>query len=180
MAMSDPRLNSMHLGLLPRRQEYRRARVGLLAARGWLTLAAERVGGLVPEAEDWPSLLPVRPHQLLPGVRFCLLDQTSGCSYPLKTGLNALGRRPENDIVLEDLAVSRRHCVILLHARSGGELHDTASMNGTFVNGERVRDPVRLVSGDRIRISKYVLVFASVGDCEGDLEGDSHPDTLME
>src|SRR5262249_34314068 len=136
-AMSDWRLQSGHLDVT-RRQHYRRARQDLLESRGLLTSAIQRVEGWGGESPDWPSLLPFQPHQFLPGIRFVLLDRHSGITHPLKTGVNTIGRFPENDIVFEEIAVSRRHCAVLIHARGECEIHDTASMNGTFVNGERI------------------------------------------
>ena len=172
--MSDPRLNSGHLGLT-RREQYRHARSELMGARGLLTLAAERVEDWVGESADWPSLLPIRPSQLFPGMRLILIEPRSGSTYYLRTGFNTIGRFPENDIVFEEIEVSRRHCVILVHVRGNCELHDTASMNGTFVNGERVRLPVPLASGDQIRICNHVLLLAGAGDDEPDLDHDFPP-----
>src|SRR5438067_10524249 len=108
--MSDPRLNSGHLDF-PRRQDYRRSRDGLLQARGWLTLAGEQMGGLVGDMDEWP----IRPDQVLPGTNYLLVYQREGWAYPLKTGLNTLGRFPDNDIHFEEICISRRHCVLLVH-----------------------------------------------------------------
>jgi adenylate cyclase len=92
-----------------------------------------------------------------------LIDQQTGCSYPLKIGLNTIGRSRNNDIVLEEPLVSRRHCALLVHAGGGCELHDTASRNGTLVNGQLVRQPVQLASGDRIEVCPRTLLL-SVGE----------------
>src|SRR5262249_47721404 len=132
--MADPRLNSGHFGCCPRRYQYREARAVLVRARGWLTLAAEGIHGLLAGVDEWQSLLPVRPEQLVPGPRYVLIDHQAGFLYLLRTGLNTIGRFPDNDIVFEDDTVSRRHCAILVHIWSGCELHDAASMNGSFIN----------------------------------------------
>ncbi|HEV3260582.1 MAG TPA: FHA domain-containing protein [Gemmataceae bacterium] len=176
--MADPRLNSGHFERLPRRDEYRRARQGLLDARGWLTLAAERVHGLVAEVDDWPSLLPVQPEHFVPGANYLLVDQQAGCRYPLQTGLNTIGRLPSNDVVLEESMVSRRHCVVLVHAWGGCELHDTASRNGTFVNGQRVRQPVRLASGDGIQVCNRFFLLIGEKEDRADIGNDSQPGTV--
>ena len=105
-----------------------------------------------------------RPDQVLPGTKFLLVDPRAGVARPLRVGLNTIGRFPSNDIVLEDRCISRRHCVILVHARGGCELHDTASLNGTFLNGRRVREPARLTSGDCIRVYDRPLLFESEAD----------------
>ena len=117
--MADPRLSSGHFRCSPRRYRYRRAREVLRGARGWLTLAAEAIHGLVGGVDQWPSLLPVRPEQLVPGPRYVLIDHQADLLYPLKTGLNTIGRLPDNDIVFEEDTVSRRHCAILVHAWGG-------------------------------------------------------------
>jgi hypothetical protein len=154
--MADPRLNSVHLEST-RRQEFRRAREALLNARGWQTLAAE--GG--PE----PGLGIADPHTLIqgparrppPDLGFWLVDKDF--IYPLKIGLNTVGRAPDNDVVLADSYVSRRHCAILVHAGTQCEVHDTASKNGTFINGQRIPGPTRLNPGDEIRLCDRQLIF---------------------
>ena len=117
--MAEPRLNSGHLGCFPRRHQYRRAREVLLGARGWLIWAAEGVHGLVGGVDERPSLPPFRPQHLVPGPKYLLIDRHAGCLYPLKTGLNTIGRLPDNDIVIDESTVSRRHCAILVHAWGG-------------------------------------------------------------
>ena len=160
--MTDERLNSVHLGFDPRREEYRRARERLLGGRGYLTIAAERAHGLA-EQVDWPSVLPA-PGQVIPGSKYLLIEPAAGCAHPLHPGLNTIGRMANNDIVLEEIWVSRRHCVLLVHAWGGCELHDTASRNGTFVNERRLTAPVRLALGDRIRLCSRRLVLAREDD----------------
>jgi hypothetical protein len=183
--MPDWRLQSGHLGPT-RREHYRHCREGALAARGWLTLCFEQVERWTGESTDQPSGLPIRPAQWLPGVSLALLEQQTGAWYPLKTGLNTIGRFPENDIVFEEIYVSRRHCVILVHVRGNCELHDTASMNGTFVNGERVHMPLSLARGDQIRICNRLLVLTGVSDDEPgesdapDLNADFPPTVVQE
>jgi hypothetical protein len=63
-----------------------------------------------------------------------------------------IGRR-DADLVLEDAEVSRSHAML----RRSGEsvvLEDVGSTNGTFVNGERIREPVELRSGDEVRVGQ--------------------------
>jgi hypothetical protein len=153
----------MHLEF-PRRQHYRLAREALLAERGLLTLAGCYAEHLLGGQDDWPSVLVPRPDELLPSTRFLLVEPARQSVHPLKIGLNSIGRYANNDVVLKDLWVSRRHCVILVHARGWGELHDTASRNGTSVNGRRIDHPTRLVSGDCIAICQRVLLFVSARD----------------
>lgn len=69
----------------------------------------------------------------------------------------SIGREAGNDLVLADMTVSRRHCVIL---REGGGVivRDEGSANGTLVNGERVSEK-RLSPGDRIQVGSTVIGF---------------------
>ncbi len=178
--MADWRLNSAHLGMLPRREDFRRARAALLEERGWLTRCAERLGGLAGDPDDSSALIPVRPEQVLPGTKFLLVDHQADARYALKVGLNTVGRLSSNDIVLPEIWVSRRHCVLLLHARGSCELHDTASLNGTSVNGQRLRGPTPLSSGDWIRICGRQFLFISERDYEAAGDDPDHPDTVVE
>ena len=156
--MADPRLNSVHLEF-PRRDEYRRAREGLLNARGWQTVAFEqgesdsgRPQTIVQNARD----------KAPPGVMYWLMDKEF--LYPLKVGLNTVGRSPDNDVVIQDGFVSRRHCGIVIHIGKGAELHDTASKNGTYLNGHKLAGPTKLHSGDEIRMCDRTLVFVTQED----------------
>jgi pSer/pThr/pTyr-binding forkhead associated (FHA) protein len=79
--------------------------------------------------------------------------------YPLKTGVNTIGRSADSDVVIQWPYVSRRHCTIVVHV--GCELHDFASKNGTYVNGLKVNGSTHLVSGDEIWICRRRLVFLS-------------------
>jgi hypothetical protein len=176
--MADERLDSIHLGFDPRREQYRRARKVLLQARGWLTIAAEQAHGLAGQLDDWPALLPA-PQQMIPGTNYLLIEPRAGCAHPLHPGLNTIGRMANNDIVLEEIWVSRRHCVILVHVWGGCELHDTASRNGTFVNRQRVRDPLPLACGDRIRIIDHEFLLGTERDCLADVHQEDYSDTAV-
>jgi hypothetical protein len=165
----DPRLNSVHLEA-PRREAFRQARDGLLNARGWQTVAAEKFEPLPDEEHPHTALM--HAGQLPPPhVKFWLMDQEF--VYPLKTGLNTIGRAPENDVVVPDAYVSRRHCAVLVHAGDGCELHDTASKNGTFLNGHKLANPTRLAPGDEIRMCDRQLVFMTQ-DADSAEPGSSH------
>ena len=62
-----------------------------------------------------------------------------------------LGRAPGNHVVLPEATVSSRHAAIWVEAGRAW-LRDTGSRNGTFVNDQRIRGPVELRDGDRIRL----------------------------
>ena len=162
--MAYPRLNSIHLEP-PRRQEYRRAREALLNARGWQTLAAEGGQGGVSVAEPHNTLIQDPKRSPPSDLQYWLVDKEY--IYPLKVGLNTIGRAPDNDVVLADSYVSRRHCAILVHANDTCELYDTASKNGTFLNGSRLASPTLLKSGDEIRVCNRQFVFLARHDGPG-------------
>ena len=64
---------------------------------------------------------------------------------------NSLGRHPNNTIQLLDKIVSKEHCI--LEQREGHfVLRDLGSLNGTYVNGERVRGETILKHGDEIAL----------------------------
>ncbi len=72
-----------------------------------------------------------------------------------------IGRATDNDIVIQDVLVSRHHAY-LAPCTSGplrGEIRDTNSINGTFVNGIRVGSAV-LAEGDVVTIGNVDLVFS--------------------
>lgn len=75
-----------------------------------------------------------------------------------------VGRRPYNDVVIDNLAVSGEHAVLLM---SGAEvvLEDLNSTNGTYLNGKAVKKQP-LQNGDTIEIGKYKIKF--VGDGAAD------------
>jgi hypothetical protein len=154
--MNDPRLNSMHLGP-DRRELFRYAREQLLGARGAQTCYFDQGGSGGGSA----TLHGDEPEGASPELDCCLVDTEQ--VYPLKIGVNTLGRSSENDLVVADAFISRRHCAILVHSSRGCELHDTASKNGTFLNGTKLGKPTRLKCGDKIRVCERQFVFLVKG-----------------
>jgi pSer/pThr/pTyr-binding forkhead associated (FHA) protein len=94
-----------------------------------------------------------------PDVDYWLMDHDG--IYPLRVGVNTIGRLPDNNVVIQGAYVSRRHCAILVHARDGCELHDIASKNGTYINGLRLCGPTQLSAGDEIRMCDRQFIFMS-------------------
>lgn len=74
----------------------------------------------------------------------------------------ALGRHPENDIVLNDLTLSRFHARL---ERRGDAyvVVDLGAQNGVFLNGQKVTGERGLTPGDRIGIGSYVAIFDQPG-----------------
>lgn len=86
------------------------------------------------------------------------LTDPSGDEHLLRSAQTAIGRAVENEIVITSKRVSRVHARI---RREGWRviLEDADSTNGTFLNGERVLQPIDLRDGDRIDIGGVVLTF---------------------
>jgi len=152
----DHHLNSVHLDL-PRREEFRKARARLLDACGDQTRYVVNNPNAVAAASDSKTIIQNLENRLPNGVSYALMDKDA--VYHLKIGINSIGRLPDNDVVLEDAFVSRRHCAVLVHAGSGCEVHDVASKNGTFLNGAKLPGPMPLKTGDEIRLCDRKLVF---------------------
>ena len=153
----DPRLLSIHLEGNPRRDAFRQARARVEHVAGGHTLNGEVRLPLGLEAKSLKTLAPGEV-PVKPGGTHCwLLDR--GRQVPLKVGLNSIGRLPDNDVVIDDATVSRRHCAIVVHSDLTIEVHDVASKNGTLVNGSRIGGPTRLRDGDEIGLSDRRLTF---------------------
>ena len=88
----------------------------------------------------------------------CLVD-ANGRRYELRPqALTTMGRATDNDIVISDASVSRRHASIV--PRNGGfALRDLASQNGTFVGGQRIDGTRQLANGDDVRLGDAPFVF---------------------
>jgi len=86
----------------------------------------------------------------------------AGMTFTLDHDLVSIGRHPESDIFLDDITVSRKHAEIRREA-SSFTLMDTGSLNGTYLNRERIESAV-LQSGDEIQIGKYRLLFFAAPD----------------
>ncbi len=153
----DPRLLSVHLEGNPRRDAFRAARGRVEHAAGGHTLAGEIRLSLGSEARELKTLAPIDVPVKQAGTQCWLLDR--GKQVPLKVGLNSIGRLPDNDVVIDDATVSRRHCAIVVHSDLTIELHDVASKNGTTVNGQKIAGPTRIRDGDEIGLSERHLRF---------------------
>jgi hypothetical protein len=79
--------------------------------------------------------------------------ETGGESIVLNLEQHEIGREGAGRIVIEDGKISRHHCT-LRYVDSGYTITDEGSLNGTFVNGKKLRkgSPVRLHVGDRVKL----------------------------
>ena len=81
----------------------------------------------------------------------------AGESFEVTGERMTIGRRPDSAIFLDDITVSRDHA-LLVHRGSDWYLDDCGSLNGTYVNRERI-DSRRLADNDELQVGKYKLVF---------------------
>jgi ABC-type multidrug transport system ATPase subunit len=83
----------------------------------------------------------------------------TGASVAAPPGSTTIGRAPDSGIVVPDVLASRHHAMLVPTPR-GAQIQDANSINGTFVNGERVKDAV-LRENDVVTIGNFDLVFAN-------------------
>jgi hypothetical protein len=114
-----------------------------------------------PEAEPFdPSAVDASAVDTLPPNTALLVVRrgpNEGSRFLLDSELTEVGRRPDSDIFLDDVTVSRRHAEFY---RQGGRfaVRDVGSLNGTYVNRERIEE-VALNGGDEVQIGKFRMVF---------------------
>lgn len=83
-----------------------------------------------------------------------------GQKFSLTKDEITLGRDPASDIFLDDVTISRHHAKIKMK-RNRVSVTDSGSLNGTYVNQERIEQPTVLRSNDELQIGKFRLVFVS-------------------
>lgn len=85
-----------------------------------------------------------------------------GASYLLVGDVVTAGREPDSDLFLDDVTVSRQHAE-LRRMTGGWLLRDVGSLNGTYVNRQRIEE-VALAPGDEVQIGKYRFAYLVGGD----------------
>ncbi|MCU1374034.1 MAG: domain containing protein [Actinomycetia bacterium] len=86
----------------------------------------------------------------------------AGSRYVLENEVTTAGRHPESDIFLDDVTVSRRHAEVARTA-NGYVVRDVGSLNGTYLNRERIERDMPLANGDEVQVGRYKLVFLTGG-----------------
>lgn len=102
---------------------------------------------------------PFPSDELEPGQALLLVKHgpNAGSTFLIEGDVTRAGRNPESDVFLDDVTVSRKHAEIRREA-DGFFIYDLGSLNGTYVNRERV-DATKLASHDEVQIGKFKLVF---------------------
>jgi pSer/pThr/pTyr-binding forkhead associated (FHA) protein len=103
--------------------------------------------------------LPSPGSDLLPGQALIVVKRgpNAGSTFLVDQDVMTLGRQPDSDVFLDDVTVSRRHAE-LRRAGAHFAIHDVGSLNGTYVNMQRV-DDTELADEDEIQIGKFKLAF---------------------
>ncbi|MFI5003795.1 MAG: FHA domain-containing protein [Solirubrobacterales bacterium] len=136
-------------------------RLGGTAAEGGS--AAEQGGGLISEAADEQEaawLMEVRERIEEPGEYLAYVEDGETTVMELTHEWTRVGRSLAADVRFDDPTVSRRHA-LLVRQPDGVRVLDDRSLNGVFVNGERIEWRM-LEDGDEIVVGRYRLRFLSV------------------
>lgn len=142
-------------------------RVEFTTARPTAQAAGRETGSEHLQSLDWPDRQPSqkevsRGSAPLPQIFVRGLEE--GVTFSLNGNDTTIGRHPSSDIRLEGEKVSRTHSLIR-RVGSTFVLVDSGSVNGTFVNGQRI-ERAGLADGDRIVIGNYeCLVSFRDQDC---------------
>ena len=94
------------------------------------------------------------------GTALLLVQQgpTTGARFLLDSAETTVGRHPRADIFLDDVTVSRKHAIFLALQEGGFAVRDSGSLNGTYVNRQRV-EQAALRRGDEVQIGKYRMTY---------------------
>lgn len=94
-----------------------------------------------------------------------LINRLDSLPYKIKDHYSignrlTLGRKGDNDIIVKDPFVSKYHLQIM---EDEGDffLEDLNSANGSFLNGEKIQDAIKLMNGDRITIGNVEFLFVN-------------------
>ena len=118
-----------------------------------------RQGGGMPTS----VLTPVTEAQsLLRGKLRVIQGEQRGETWFLNRTHTSMGRALDNDMILLDIAASRKHAQIVRQS-DRFMLHDLRSANGVFLNGRRISEE-ELFDGDEIEIGETILVYETVGE----------------
>ena len=151
VAVDDPRVSRRHL-----RIDYQ---------DGWVVQDLRSTGG------SWVGGSRLIRRRLTGAVEVRLADATDGCTVELRIDpppgppvesrreghYVTVGRDSANDIVLDDVQVSRRHAR-LDRTRVGWRISDLGSRNGVLVNAVRITNPADVRNGDRLTFGSTDLV----------------------
>jgi two-component system, cell cycle response regulator len=115
----------------------------------------------------------------------CLLvvgGELNGSIFNLDTGESVVGRNPDCSISLDFHGVSRKHFTVTVNESDSVILTDLGSANGTYLNNQKLSEPITLKRGDMIKIGAVAMKFLPKGDPErltyDKLHEEAHTDGL--
>lgn len=118
----------------------------------------------IPDVDE-PDWLEDARDALVADGDYIAFDDDHSRVVPLQNGWTRVGRSLSAHIRFDDPTVSRRHA--LIHRdRTGTRILDDRSLNGVFLNGQRV-DWRELEDGDEIAIGAFRLYFIRIGESAG-------------
>jgi pSer/pThr/pTyr-binding forkhead associated (FHA) protein len=129
------------------------------------TTSQQAVIELAPEIEDRSWLADLRGSLEDPGQYIAYQSGDDVVAYGLEREWTRIGRSLAADIRFDDPTVSRRHALVVRQP-DGLRVLDDRSLNGVFVNGERVEWST-LADGDEIVIGRHHLQFIDVPAVSG-------------
>jgi pSer/pThr/pTyr-binding forkhead associated (FHA) protein len=112
------------------------------------------------EVEDHDDLAGELLEEVLPAGFALLVVQrgpNAGSRFLLDKDVTTAGRSPDSDIFLDDVTVSRRHAQFT-RTGEGFTVADVGSLNGTYLNRERIEQAV-VHNGDEVQVGKFRLLF---------------------
>ena len=89
-----------------------------------------------------------------------LNNELMSSSWKLIAKNYSIGRTSENNIILDDITVSRKHALLSISTNEV-KILDNNSTNGIYINNE-IKNDYLLKSGDKIQIGKYLLLLTEV------------------
>ena len=89
-----------------------------------------------------------------------LNNELMSSSWKLSNKDYKIGRSSDNNIILDDITVSRKHALLSVSSENI-KIQDNNSTNGIYVNNE-IKNDCTLKSGDKIQIGKYLLLLTEV------------------
>jgi two-component system, cell cycle response regulator len=119
-----------------------------------------------------------------PGANDCLViihQRSAGAGKHFKLGdaPTRIGREPDNEIVLDDPGVSRRHARLERRLQKVVVM-DVGSKNGTLLNDRELTQVVELENGDRIKIGSTIFKYLSAHDLESALHEQIYANTITD
>ena len=138
------------------------------------TTAQTSVVEMAPDVDDQAWLDELRESLTEPGQYLCYRNDDSVVGFALQREWTRIGRSLAADIRFDDPTVSRRHALIVRQP-DGLRVLDDRSLNGVFVNEERVEWRT-LRDGDEIVVGRYRLHFVELTPDESALNESTEPE----